>query len=204
MRATCLMLATTACGGPPDADVTAIDDTDLPADATVWRLDASDDPQMAFAATGLLGIPASGVWTRYAVTVIEGDEADPATWTIRVTIDMDSVETGIDRLDTHLRTPDFLDVQAHPEATFVSTALVSAGAPDRWRVEGDLTVRGATRPVSWETDLRPQDGRLRTTAALTLSRWDFGLHAPDMAAPGDDGASDAVDVSYGVTLVRQP
>lgn len=187
-----------------DTRVEGLDDTAVPNDATaVWRLDADDAPRLAFESAGLFGLPAAGVWQRYSVQVAERDGDDPSTWSIRVVVDMDSVETGIDRLDEHLRTPDFLDVTGHPEAWFQSTEVVVLD-DTRWRVAGDLTVRGRTAPATFDATLARNGDTLRTQAQTTLSRWDHRLYADSVTEPGGDGASDDVTLSYDVTLTRTP
>lgn len=191
-----------ACAGPPEVEVTVTDDGDVSKDATaVWRIAEDSAPDMRFEGTGLLGVPANGVWSAYAVVVTEQGSTAPSDWQITVRIDMDSLETGIPRLDEHIRTDDFLDVPNHPQATFVSTAITEDGPGHT--VTGDLTVRGTTREVSWTTLLDRTGDTLRTQASMTLSRWDFGLYADDVSEPGGDGASDEVTFTYDVMLTRQ-
>lgn len=76
---------------------------------------------------------------------------DPLQSTVRATIDAASVNTGNDQRDDHVRSEDFLDVANHPHLTFVSKS-VSAG-DDAFQVEGDLTVRGVTKPVTLDLEL---------------------------------------------------
>jgi polyisoprenoid-binding protein YceI len=59
-----------------------------------------------------------------------------------------SVTTGTADRDTHLRSPDFLDAEQYPLITFVSTAIAPAG--DDWKLTGDLTIRGLTKPVTFD------------------------------------------------------
>ena len=61
------------------------------------------------------------------------------------TVDADSIEVKNPDLAAHLLAPDFFDVERHPQLRFVSTKLSVDG--DRVEVEGDLTIRGVTRPV---------------------------------------------------------
>lgn len=80
------------------------------------------------------------------------DAARPERSSLAVTIDTASVETNDDRLDEHLRSPDFLDAGKHPTATFRSTRVVPTGERTA-RVMGDLTLRGITKPVTMNVTL---------------------------------------------------
>jgi polyisoprenoid-binding protein YceI len=75
-----------------------------------------------------------------AGTIRGGEE--PA---IEGTVDASSLTTFDETRDAHLRTPDFFDVERHPELRFVSSRVESRG--DELVVEGDITIRGVTRPV---------------------------------------------------------
>ena len=75
------------------------------------------------------------------------NEKDPAASKVAVTIKTASIDSNHAERDKHLRDEDFLHVDKYPEARFVSTAFKENG--DGTAVlEGDLTLRGVTRPVS--------------------------------------------------------
>jgi polyisoprenoid-binding protein YceI len=66
---------------------------------------------------------------------------------VEVVIDTASVLTGVPDLDAHLKTADFLDVAAHPRATYKGKlAKFKDGVPGE--VQGELTLRGVTRPLT--------------------------------------------------------
>ena len=79
------------------------------------------------------------------ITVAE----DPADSEVVARIAADSIDTGEEDRDAHLRSGDFLDVEQHPELVFRSTAVRPLG-DGRWEVDGDLTVRDRTHPVTLE------------------------------------------------------
>ncbi|HET6952566.1 MAG TPA: YceI family protein [Acidimicrobiales bacterium] len=66
--------------------------------------------------------------------------------TVTVDVDLASIDTGEPTRDEHLRANDFLDVPNHPTMSFRSTRVTGAGTS--WTVEGDLTLRGVTNPVT--------------------------------------------------------
>jgi polyisoprenoid-binding protein YceI len=95
-----------------------------------------------------------------------------------VTIDASSVDTGNQQRDDHIRTEDFLNVAAHPELTFVSTAVRAEG--EAYFLDGDLTVRGVTKPVTLEVEPNGFadgfEGKIVSFSATTeIKRSDFGV-----------------------------
>lgn len=74
------------------------------------------------------------------------DRENPENSSVTVEIDTASVDTNHAERDKHLRSKDFLNVDAHPKATFVSTEVVPAG-DTQGVVRGDLTLNGVTRPI---------------------------------------------------------
>ena len=92
------------------------------------------------------------------------------------TIDMRS-------LDGSLRSAAFLDVARHPIATFRSTGAKRVGT-SRWQVSGDLTMRGITKPITFDTDVRWEEvGHMIAVSTITLDRrqWEIGSGAPAIA-----------------------
>ena len=77
------------------------------------------------------------------------DPKNPAASSVEVTIDPASIDTADAQRDAHLRSPDFFDVEKYPAASFRSTTIEDRGG-DRYRISGDLTVHGVTKPVVLE------------------------------------------------------
>jgi polyisoprenoid-binding protein YceI len=109
---------------------------------------------------------------------------DPARSTVAVTIGTASIATGAADRDAHLRSPDFLDVENHPQLTFRSTSITPSDAG--WTVTGDLTVRGATRPVTLDVEFLGAvvdpwgKERITFSATGTIDReeWDLTWNVP--------------------------
>lgn len=76
------------------------------------------------------------------------DPADPAASSIEVTVQIDSVTTGVPVLDGELKAADYLDVASFPVATFKSTKAEAAGE-GKLNLTGDLTIHGVTLPASF-------------------------------------------------------
>lgn len=74
------------------------------------------------------------------------DAAQPEASKVKVTLKTASLDTNHAERDKHLRSDDFLNVQAHPKATFTSTSVKSTGEGTA-DIHGDLTLNGVTKPV---------------------------------------------------------
>ena len=108
---------------------------------------------------------------------------DPEKSTVEVTIDANSIDSGVDEFDGHLRGDTFFDVANHPTITFVSTSLTRSGE-HAGTMTGDLTIKGNTKPVT--LDVKYNDGRFNErgnnykigfSAKGTVKRSDFGVDA---------------------------
>ncbi|MEA2662447.1 MAG: hypothetical protein QOH08_2019 [Chloroflexota bacterium] len=112
--------------------------------------------------------------------VIDFDPAKPEAGGIELRIPAASVNTGDEKRDGHLRSADFLDAEKHPEIVFKSTKITPKGK-DRFVVDGDLTIRGTTKPVSASVELLgiaadPRAGqRAGFDAKLSFDRTQWGL-----------------------------
>ena len=77
---------------------------------------------------------------------LEFDPDNPTQLAIETTIQATTLWTGEPQRDTHLQSADFLDVQKYPAITFRTAGSQCVGTND-YRVNGELTIRGITRPV---------------------------------------------------------
>lgn len=107
------------------------------------------------------------------------DKAKPENSAVEFRIKTTSVDTGIQKRDDHLRSPDFFDVATHPEIVFKSTKVVAKGG-NKFDVTGDFTMHGVTKSITLPvTFLGEQKFGKGTKAgfetALTLNRKDYGL-----------------------------
>jgi polyisoprenoid-binding protein YceI len=109
------------------------------------------------------------------------DPADPAQSSVKVTIPVDSISTGVAKLDEHLLSADFFDAAKYPTATFTSTGVTAAGE-GKLAVAGDLTIHGVTKPVVMDVTInkvavhpmskKPAAG---FDASFDVIRSDFGV-----------------------------
>jgi polyisoprenoid-binding protein YceI len=146
---------------------------------TTWQIDPAHTT-VGFSVRHMTVSNVRGVFRKVSGTV-HADDADLSRSTIEATIDAASIDTGDAKRDEHLRSPDFLDVAQYPTMTFRSTKLERAG-DGRWKVTGDLTLHGVTRPVVLDVEgptpaIKGARGETRSGAAATtrLDRQDFGI-----------------------------
>jgi len=114
-------------------------------------------------------------------------DADAKTASVDITIDMTSIDTGYDVFDGHLQGKDFFDTADYPTATFKSTK-VNFDGDTPVSVEGELTMKGITKPVTLEitsfksTDSHPmlKKPAIGASAITTVKRTDFnaGKYVP--------------------------
>ncbi|WP_109476505.1 YceI family protein [Paraburkholderia sp. C35] len=103
------------------------------------------------------------------------------TGTVDVTIDTTSIDTGNDKLDKHLQTPEFFDAAKYPTATYKGTQIRFDGDTPV-EVIGTLTLHGVTKPVNLKIDsfkcfINPMLKRevCGTESTATFDRADFGM-----------------------------
>ena len=91
-----------------------------------------------------------------------------------LTVAAASIDTNNTRRDTHLRSADFFDSGNHPDITFTADGIRVSG--QGVAVTGALTVRGRTRPLSFDAAASVQgDGEVWLDAEVHINRADFGL-----------------------------
>lgn len=109
------------------------------------------------------------------------DEAAPEKSKVEAKIPVASLVTGNDKLDTHLKSKDFFNLEAFPTATFVSDKVEPTGK-DTAKVTGTLTLLGVAKPVTLDVKLNkigehPMSKKKSVgfNATTTIKRSDFGM-----------------------------
>ena len=177
----------------------------LPSLATSYKIDPAHS-EVGFTVDHLMFFKVSGYFDDFVGSV----EADPTTKTISTvatTIQTASVDTRIEKRDTHLRSADFFDVSKHPEMTFVSTKIEGSGA--NIKVHGDLTIRGTTKAVvlsgAYLGENKDAWGNVRSgfAASTKINRTDFGLTWNKLLETGGVTVGDEVEINLQIQGIRQ-
>ncbi|TBR36318.1 MULTISPECIES: YceI family protein [Dyella] len=109
------------------------------------------------------------------------DEKNPAKSSVEVTLPLSNLDTHVTKLDEHLKKADFFDAEKFPTVTFKSTKVEAAGN-GKFKVTGDLTVHGVTKPVVLDATLNKVGPHpmmkvqaIGFDATTTIKRSDFGV-----------------------------
>lgn len=171
-----------------------------------WEIDPAHT-LVEFSAKHMMVVTVRGRFSGVKGT-IELNESDPAKSIVVAEIDATTIDTRTEQRDNHLRSADFLHVEQHPTITFRSTKVEPAGG-DRYKVTGDLTIRGTTRPVTLDTTL---NGRGKTpygkeiigfSAETTINRKDWGLNWNVALETGGFVVGDTIKIALEVEAVKQ-
>ena len=186
------------------APVRTVEGTEVPTAAT-YVLDASHS-EVGFSVCHVMVSKTKGRFAELEGEVVIGD--DPLDSSVNVTIQAASIDTRDEARDGHLRSPDFLDTEAFPTLTYASRKVTAAGK-GRWTVEGDLTVKGVTRPVPLTVTFEggakdPWGGtRIGFSAKGELNREDFGLTWNQALETGGVLVGKTVKIEIEAEAVRQ-
>lgn len=170
----------------------------------VWTLDPAHSSVAAVAQH--LGISSvRGRFTSFGGTIEIAPE--PERSRVSAVIAADSVDTGNELRDKHLRSPDFLDAERFPEIAYASTGVTAAG-PDRWTVRGELSLRGVVRPVPLDlvclgTGADPWGGvRAAFRATAELHRADFAMNWNQVVQAGVSAVGTTLRVELDIQAVQ--
>jgi polyisoprenoid-binding protein YceI len=108
-------------------------------------------------------------WT----AAISYDQAKLAASKFDVTVDLSSAKTGDSDRDSALPGADFFDTAKYPQAHFVTTGFRQQGS--QVIADGNLTLRGVTKPVSLNVTFKPQGSGATLDVSGTVNRLDFGV-----------------------------
>lgn len=134
--------------------------------------------------------------------VITLDKENKSIVGVTVEIDVTSVWTDNfdspnERLTGHLKSPDFFDAEKNPKGKFVSTKITKDG--DKYKVEGNLTLRGETKGIEFPATLNVNDKEATAKAEFHINRKDFKMA---YAGKADDLIRDEVVIRFDVAAKR--
>ncbi|MFT3853950.1 MAG: YceI family protein [Ilumatobacteraceae bacterium] len=168
-----------------------------------WNVDAVHS-NVAFSVRHLVVAKTRGRFGTFSgvITIAE----DPLQSKVEAMVETRSVDTGDEGRDDHLRAGDFLEVEAHPTMTFVSTSITPDGGD--YSLSGDLTIKGVTKPVTWELEFNgvatdPWGGtRAGFSAETEVNRKDWGLDYNAVLEAGGVLIGEKVKLSLEIEAVK--
>jgi polyisoprenoid-binding protein YceI len=173
---------------------------------TQWALDPTHS-EIQFKVKHMMISTVSGEFTKFDASLqTEGD--DITTGSVQFSADIDSINTKNEQRDGHLKSPDFFDAAQFPQLSFTSTAIRAKSGGD-YVLEGNLTLRGVTKPVSldvvYEGSIKDPFGHTRAGFEINgkINRRDFGLTWSAVTEAGGLVVSDEVRLIANVEFVAQ-
>ena len=174
--------------------------------ATTWTLDPTHS-ELQFKVKHLMITNVTGTFKNFDLAV-ETDSADFKNANkIEFTADINSIDTNNEQRDTHLKSADFFDAEAHPQLKFNSNHYTVNG--NAGTLEGDLSIRGVSKPVKLKVEKGGivVDGYGQTKAGFTvegkISRKEFGLTWNAVTEAGSVVVSDDIKIHAEIQLVKQ-
>jgi polyisoprenoid-binding protein YceI len=170
------------------------------AGATGWKVD-QPHTTVGFSISHLF-TSVQGRFDRFEGT-IAFDPAKPEATTVKGAIEVASINTNNEKRDKHLRSADFFDVVKYPKIVFESTGMKDVDGK-RGKLEGNLTIRGITKPVVLDVVYRGQGadpwGNVRAgfQAKVSIDRKDYGLTWNETLETGGLLVGDEVEIVINV------
>ncbi|MHB8184761.1 MAG: YceI family protein [Dermatophilaceae bacterium] len=167
--------------------------------AGTWNVDASHS-EVGFAARHLMVSKVRGQFKDFAAVVKVAQPFEQST--VEATVQLASIDTNSAERDTHLKSPDFFDVENNPVMTFTSTKVTNDA------LEGNLTIKGITKPVTFDLDFGgvsqdPWGGtRAGFEATTEINRKDFDLSWNVAIEGGGVLVGEKVRIALAVELVQ--
>lgn len=141
-----------------------------------------------------------------AQATTQGDDFSTAKFNFKAAID--TINTGVADRDGHLKSADFFDAANHPELLFQSTNVKQL-ASDELEINGELTLRGVTKPISLKAEYAgiAVDPYGQTKAGLSITgkinRSDFGLVWSAITEAGKVVIGDEIKLDCEIQLIKQ-
>lgn len=173
---------------------------------TKWSIDPTHS-EITFKVKHLMITTVTGKFNKYSAEVeTEGDDFHSAK-KIEFRADINSIDTGNDQRNAHLRSSDFFNVEENPNLVFLGTKYVANG--DEAKLYGNLTIAGVTKPLILDVEFGgivkdPWGGeRAGFSIKGKLSRKEFGMTYNAALEAGGVVVGDEVKINAEVELVKQ-
>jgi polyisoprenoid-binding protein YceI len=173
---------------------------------TIWKVDPSHS-EVQFKVKHLMITTVTGHFSKYDLE-LETEEQDFTRFSRLIfTADIDSISTGSEQRDTHLKTADFFANDRFKQLKFVGRSLQKSG--DDYKLEGDLTIRDITQPLTLDVEFGGvvTDPWNQTKAGFTvkgkIKRKDFKLEWDAVTEAGQVVVSNEVRIACEIQVVKQ-
>ncbi|MFF6999825.1 YceI family protein [Streptomyces sp. NPDC008313] len=135
------------------------------------------------------------------------DGGDPAASSATIDARMDSIDTGNADRDTHLKSSDFFKTDEFPAMTFRSTSVEALGGDD-YRVTGDLSILGTTKPLTIDLEFNGAakdpfgNERVGFEGKAEILRSEWGLTWNAALETGGVLVSDKIKLNFDISAIK--
>jgi polyisoprenoid-binding protein YceI len=168
-----------------------------------WAIDPVHS-SIGFSVRHLMVSKVRGNFENFSGAIVVADDGTPS---VTAEIAVDSLHTGNEQRDAHVKSADFLDVDKYPTATFRSTNVRHNG--DNYAVDGEFTLKGVTKPVSLDLEfngVNPGMGHGEVAgfeASVILNRKDFGIDIDMPLETGGTVVGDKITITLAIEALKQ-
>ena len=168
-----------------------------------WAIDPAHS-SISFSVRHLMVSKVRGSFEAFSGAIVVAEDGTPS---VSAEIAVDSVNTGNEQRDAHVKAADFFDVENHPTATFVSTDVRADG--DDYVLGGNFTLKGVTKPIDLKLEfngVNPGMGHGEVagfTATVVLNRKDFGVDVDMPLETGGTVIGDKVTITLEIEALKQ-
>lgn len=173
--------------------------------AHTWTVDSAHS-NLGFSVRHMMISNTKGHFNQFSGTA-EINDKDLTKSTMTLEIDTSSIDTGDAKRDEHLRSPDFFDASKHAKMVFKSTKIKRAGKG--YKVTGELTLHGITKPVTFDATItQPVKTPFGTTVrgvnvTGTIQRKEFGMTWNKALDAGGLAVGDEVKIDVELELLKK-
>jgi polyisoprenoid-binding protein YceI len=168
-----------------------------------WAIDPVHS-SIGFSVRHLVVSKVRGNFETFSGAIVVAEDGTPS---VSAEIAVDSLNTGNEQRDGHVKSADFFDAQKYPTATFVSTGVRADG--DGYVLDGDFTLKGVTKPIQLVLEfngVNPGMGQGQVAgfeASLVLNRKDFGIDIDMPLETGGAVVGDKVTITLDIEALKQ-
>jgi polyisoprenoid-binding protein YceI len=168
-----------------------------------WAIDPVHS-SISFSVRHLMVSKVRGRFDKFGGAIVVAEDGTPS---VNAEVDVNSVNTGNEQRDGHVKSADFFDVANYPAAAFTSTGVESNGG--NYVLDGQFTLKGVTKPVRLDLEfygVNPGMGHGEVAgfeASVVLNRKDFGIDIDLPLETGGTVVGDKVTVTLAIEAVKQ-
>jgi polyisoprenoid-binding protein YceI len=168
-----------------------------------WAIDPAHS-SIGFSVRHLVVSKVRGTFENFSGAILVAADGTPS---VTAEIAVDSIHTGNEQRDGHVKSADFFEVDKYPTATFRSTGVRANG--NRYLLDGDFTLKGVTRPVTLDLEfngVNPGMGHGEVAgfeASVVLDRRDFGIDIDMPLETGGAVVGDKISITLQIEALKQ-